>query len=1121
MLEARASLAALPGLRICLLGSPCLSRADGVEHVLERKDAALIAMLARDGPTQRSRVAACLWPGASEAQARTNLRQRLFRLRQQAGCDVVRDDGALRLADDVGLDITESLSALQADAAAAAGELLGAHDYGEHEELERWVAAARGRWRAERAQCIAQRASELEARHEIAAALPYAQRHVSEEPLLEQAHRRLMRLHYLRGDRAAATAAFVHCRTRLRDELGVEPDDETLKLARLIESGRALAQPRPSLRPIGVLRPPRLVGREAPWRRLQAIADGAGAALILGEAGIGKSRLLGDFAATSRSAVACNARPGDASLPFALLARLVRALMQAFGPLRIDWARQELARIVPELGAAPAGELTVLRLQQALLPALTQAREAGLALIAVDDLHFADVSSLELLPALLAAGREMRLPWLMASRASEMPSALRGWLEGDQSVGVERLVLGPLDATSVQAVLESLAIPDFDAAAWAPALTRHTGGNPLFLLETLIALLDRDPAALGAPPCDLPAPARLSELIERRLHQLSPAALRLARLAALAGQNFSVELAAEVLGRHALDIADDWRELETALVIRDDAFAHDLIFEATLHSVPAAIARTMHAEVARVLEHRGCEPARLAHHWARAEQWLKAGACFLEAARQALAMSQRRLEADLALEAARCFASAGDREGEFRAREQLFQASRYVDRYELQAERADDLMRLTTSDVQRAAAFEARAMLANDDQQDEAALTAARAAGALARALGDASRELSVARLEARALSRLNRQPEALELLERCRQSAWSREGDVLGARMLVDLGATLIICDRAAEADPLLQRAINVATSLHDWALCHESTVQLAWSHACQGRLIDSTQGYERARLLKQRFGAEGSVLGVHDVALPRQYKELGRFAEALALLDETLSDQRRSKNLTLVTVTESELVNVWLWLGQTARAAQAMRPPSRDASPSARAGHLLARARVAIWQAQPAVELLRDALALIEREGRAYYSLVLQSELARILPPDEALPMVLEALAHSEALRLHITTWPLKSATCDALRRAGRSADAATLARQIMAEFEDKPPIVRYPPEYWWIAHQALAAAGDDAGAAQALRRAVAWIREVALSNVPDEFRDGFLHRNPVNRAVLAAASRLLPAP
>ena len=58
--------------------------------------------------------------------------------------------------------------------------------------------------------------------------------------------------------------------------------------------------------------------------------------------------------------------------------------------------------------------------------------------------------------------------------------------------------------------------------------------------------------------------------------------------------------------------------------------------------------------------------------------------------------------------------------------------------------------------------------------------------------------------------------------------------------------------------------------------------------------------------------------------------------------------------------------------------------------------------------------------------------------------------------------------------------------------------------------------IGRDILRAAGDEAGAAERLAAAVAWIHEVALPHVPDGFRDSFLHRNPVNRALLTAASR-----
>lgn len=62
----------------------------------------------------------------------------------------------------------------------------------------------------------------------------------------------------------------------------------------------------------------------------------------------------------------------------------------------------------------------------------------------------------------------------------------------------------------------------------------------------------------------------------------------------------------------------------------------------------------------------------------------------------------------------------------------------------------------------------------------------------------------------------------------------------------------------------------------------------------------------------------------------------------------------------------------------------------------------------------------------------------------------------------------------------------------------------------------EAWWIAYEIFDAAGESAAAARALQRAVEWIEQSALPHVPDEYCDSFLNRNPVNRAILTAASR-----
>ncbi len=121
----------------------------------------------------------------------------------------------------------------------------------------------------------------------------------------------------------------------------------------------------------------------------------------------------------------------------------------------------------------------------------------------------------------------------------------------------------------------------------------------------------------------------IGQLIERRLHKLSRDALRLARVAALAGQDFSVELAARVLG-HIRSISPkagmSWKLHRSFAPMRSSAFAHDLILETTLRTVPHAIARVMHKDIAEFLEAHGAQPARIAGHYYEAEQWSKAGA---------------------------------------------------------------------------------------------------------------------------------------------------------------------------------------------------------------------------------------------------------------------------------------------------------------------------------------------------------------------------------------------------------------------------------------------------------------------------------------------------------------
>ena len=215
-----------------LRGSPQAAVGGAAALALSAVDGLLLAWLALVGPTRRERLAELLWPESPAASARTALRQRLFRLRRQCGIELVLGTHTLELADGVAHDLTDSptlLGSLQAPAGT---------------ELANWLDADRARRRERERAMLLQQLDDLEATGDAASALPLAQTLIALDPLREDAHRRLMRLLYLAGDRAAALRAFDDCEQRLKHEIGTRPSPETLAVLATIEAAEADALPR-------------------------------------------------------------------------------------------------------------------------------------------------------------------------------------------------------------------------------------------------------------------------------------------------------------------------------------------------------------------------------------------------------------------------------------------------------------------------------------------------------------------------------------------------------------------------------------------------------------------------------------------------------------------------------------------------------------------------------------------------------------------------------------------------------------------------------------------------------------------------------------------------------------
>ena len=96
--------------------------------------------------------------------------------------------------------------------------------------------------------------------------------------------------------------------------------------------------------------------------------------------------------------------------------------------------------------------------------------------------------------------------------------------------------------------------------------------------------------------------------------------------------------------------------------------------------------------------------------------------------------------------------------------------------------------------------------------------------------------------------------------------------------------------------------------------------------------------------------------------------------------------------------------------------------------------------------------------------------------------------------------------------------LLRLGDVQAAISVLRDLPAHLTDVQPADMYRAEAWWIEFEAFSTGGDMVDATNSLAHAVDWINTVALPNVPDEFSDSFLNRNPINRAILTTASRRL---
>lgn len=662
-----------------LLGPVVLGGSAGAVALSVKKAQALLVLLALGGPMPRARVVALLWPQLDESTGRRNLRRELARLREVGAAHAVAADGdRLALADAVSCDVRAFGSALrqgEPDRALALWRgppadglvLDDAQGFGD------WLAIERERLLAARRRALEASAAAHEARGDLEAALQRIESLLADDALQEQHHRDAMRLHAACGRREAALAQYRQCCRLLKEELDLQPMAETEALAAALRGApsagpaAALPSPRvpmtaPAAAAPAALLPTQMpfVGRSNEVANLETAWRAGRALLIEGEAGVGKTRLACDFAAAHGPYALVRCRPSDTAVPYAAFTRALRMLVGPTPELSslAPWVRDELARLLPEVGAVPAPMRSPAE-HSRFIEACTQTWLALAAdsfdAVILDDWHHADSASQALLGNIAqrrqeqggVGAREMLVYRSeLSTPASQALQSLRNDAQG------HHLRLGPLAADAVLALVQQLSGAQ-DPQRFAARLGHATAGNPFFLAETLrhlteLKLLAADADGVWQTPFDdatddyreLPMPASVHETVLARVRRMSAATQRVLEAAALAGEPFVPALLAPAC---ALSEAETVLAIEQAMAARqlrehDDggyAFAHDLVQQALEASLTPERRRLVHRRLALGAEAMPAAPAVIAAHHEASGDVQRAVAFRITAGRQA------------------------------------------------------------------------------------------------------------------------------------------------------------------------------------------------------------------------------------------------------------------------------------------------------------------------------------------------------------------------------------------------------------------------------------------------------------------------------------------------------
>lgn len=619
----------LGGFSLICDGCPLMTTITGRSQIL-----LAYLLLHRHTPQSRQRMAFHLWSESTDTQARTNLRKELSNLRRVLPDldQLLQVDGRslhwqpnVSLALDVA-QFEEAIQTAQSTSDLAQTNLERALNLYQGDLLpdceDEWILPERERLQRMHVGALEQLIDLLQKQQDCRSALNYTQQLLRIDPLNEATYCTLMRLHELSGDRANALQVYHRCMTMLREELGVDPGSTTRKLyEKLLRedelppaqlAAQPIAQPHPL--PPSRLVPP-LVGRKPEWDEVQqwlsTISQDASSEvlLLLGEPGIGKTRLLEELRATMQAG-----QTGQVVWGRAFAAEMVRPYgiwIDALRSLQLPptvTMPAELGFLLPEIGQPVTAPPDRGRLFDAVVQLLTEWSNQAPLVVILDDIQWIDEASSALLHYAIRLLNHLPVRFACTARAGELEGNL-AISRMMQALRRERqlrpLELQPFDRGKTAELIRSVnATNAVDLSLeMVDQVFIDSGGNPLFVLEIARASVQNQSGHAD----------NLEALIGDRLQQLNDVAQNFLPWAAALGRSFNPTMVAQVADYPLPQLLMAIEHLEQQAVIRPSQsignemgydFAHDVVRQVVYRQISEPRRHLIHLQIAHQLNQR-------------------------------------------------------------------------------------------------------------------------------------------------------------------------------------------------------------------------------------------------------------------------------------------------------------------------------------------------------------------------------------------------------------------------------------------------------------------------------------------------------------------------------------